>query len=89
MPGIPIAPTNIQSMVCTQAAGACDDLIKKLNDQIGKLGSLRSQVDSAWQGGGGTELDQAVGARQQYLRSAVASLSSAAQMLRAAASEKH
>jgi len=88
MPGFAV-PYNQPSFACTAAASACDDLAGKLEDQIGKLGSLRGDVVSTWQGDGGASLDGAVGRQADALRGAVNSLRAAARTLRAAASEDH
>ncbi len=88
MPGFAV-PFNAPSFACSQAASACDDLAHKLEDQIGKLGSLRGEVTSTWQGDGGSSLDGAVGRQADALRSAVSSLRAAASTLRAAASDTH
>ncbi len=88
MPGFAM-PYNPSSFACSAAASACDDLAGKIEDQLGKVGTLRSDITSTWQGDGGYSLDGAVGRQADAMRSAASSLRAAARTLRAAASDDH
>lgn len=82
MPGIVFTPLPLAEL--QQAAQACDDLASQLQGQLSNISGLRGQVNSAWQGDGGTSLNQAISDRARLVSTAISDLQSAASALRAA-----